>query len=110
MAVSSLSDLESAAVLFRSLGHPLRLRIVVALDENAVSPSDLGQRFDVALGLVAYHVRALRDDGLVERVDTRAARGSLQSFLPLERSRPDGTHRVGERVRGDERRRRASMT
>ena len=83
MAVSSLSDLECAALLFRGLGHPLRLRILLALESETLSPSDLGQRLRVALGLVAYHVRTLRDDGLLELVDTRVARGSLQSFYRL---------------------------
>ena len=85
MAVSSLSDLECAALLFRGLGHPLRLRILLALENESetLSPSDLGQRLRVALGLVAYHVRTLRDDGLLELVDTRVARGSLQSFYRL---------------------------
>ena len=78
-----LSDLAALAHLFRHLAHPVRLRILLALGGDTLSPSDLQQRLDVGLGLVAYHVRTLRDDGLVMLVDTRATRGSLESFYRL---------------------------
>ena len=83
MLTPSPLDLESLAHLFRGLSHPLRLRIVLALDTGVLSPSELHQQLDAPLGLVAYHVRALRDDQLVELVDTRAARGSIESFYRL---------------------------
>ncbi len=35
------------------------------------------------LGLVAYHVRMLRDDGSLELVETRRVRGSVESFYGL---------------------------
>lgn len=73
-------DLATAAALFRSLGHPLRLQVVLALEHETSSPTDLAQQLGVALGLSAYHVRILRADGLLELVDTRPVRGSMQSF------------------------------
>jgi DNA-binding transcriptional ArsR family regulator len=78
-----LSDLEELAEFFRRLGHPVRLRILLALGGDTLSPSELEERLGVGLGLVAYHVRTLRDDGLVALVETRAARGSLESFYRL---------------------------
>jgi DNA-binding transcriptional ArsR family regulator len=80
---SPLSDIESLAEFFRRLGHPLRLRILLALGGDTLSPSELDERLGVGLGLVAYHVRTLRDDGLMALVETRAARGSLESFYRL---------------------------
>jgi DNA-binding transcriptional ArsR family regulator len=77
------SDLEALAEFFRRLGHPVRLRILLALGSATLSPSELDERLDVGLGLIAYHVRTLRDDGLVTLVETRAARGSLESFYRL---------------------------
>jgi DNA-binding transcriptional ArsR family regulator len=77
-------ELESAAALFRSLAHPLRAQILLTLDGEVQSPKALEQRLEAApLGLLAYHVRMLRDDGLLELVETRRARGSIESFYRL---------------------------
>jgi DNA-binding transcriptional ArsR family regulator len=78
-----LPDLDDLAEFFRGLGHPVRLRILLALGGDTLSPSELEERLGVGLGLVAYHVRSLRDDDLVTLVDTRATRGSLESFYRL---------------------------
>jgi DNA-binding transcriptional ArsR family regulator len=78
-----LPDLDSLADFFRRLGHPIRLRILLALGGDTLSPSELEERLGVGLGVVAYHVRNLREDGLVMLVDTRATRGSLESFYRL---------------------------
>ena len=77
------SHLGSLADLFRLLGHPIRLRILLAFDSDTLSPSELEQRLDVGLGLLAYHVGVLRDDSLLMLVDTRAVRGALESFYRL---------------------------
>jgi len=76
-------DLETLADFFRRLGHPVRLRILMALGSDTLSPSELEERLGVGLGVVAYHVRALREDDLMMLVDTRATRGSLESFYRL---------------------------
>jgi DNA-binding transcriptional ArsR family regulator len=80
---ASSPDLESIAQLLAGLGHPIRLRIVLALDGDALSPRGLHERLGVGLSLVAYHVRSLRDEDLVELVGTRPARGSVESFYRL---------------------------
>lgn len=69
--------------MLAGLGHPIRLRIVLALDAGVLSPRGLHERLGVGLSLVAYHVRALRDEELIELVGTRAARGSVESFYRL---------------------------
>ena len=83
MTAISSAALDSAADLFRGLAHPVRLRILLALEGGALSPSELAPLLAVQLGLVSYQVHALRDDGLLELVDTRAVRGSVQSFYRL---------------------------
>ena len=77
------AGLGPVADLFRLLGHPLRLRILLALGTETLSPSELEQRLDSGLGITAYHVGVLRDDGLLMLVDTRAARGAVESFYRL---------------------------
>ena len=73
----------SLADIFRLLGHPIRLRTLVALGNDTLSPSELEQRLEVGLGTLAYHVGVLRDDGLLMLVETRASRGALESFYRL---------------------------
>ena len=69
--------------LFRLLGHPIRLRILLALGSDTLSPSELEERLEIGLGVLAYHVGVLRDDGLLMLVDTRASRGALESFYRM---------------------------
>ena len=83
MPLPSLPHLGSLADLFRLLGHPIRLRILLAFGSDTLSPSELEQRLDVGLGVLAYHVGVLRDDGFLMLVDTRASRGALESFYRL---------------------------
>lgn len=83
MAVWSERDLACVARLFGNFAHPLRLRVLLALEHETLSPTELAQRFGVSVSALAYHVRALRDAGLLELVDTRLAGGSVQSFYGL---------------------------
>jgi DNA-binding transcriptional ArsR family regulator len=83
IALAELPQLGALADLFRLLAHPIRLRILLALGGDTLSPSELDQRLDVGLGGLAYHVGVLRDDGLLILVDTRAVRGALESFYRL---------------------------
>src|SRR5512134_2146416 len=83
MAVWSERDLASVARLLGNLAHPLRLRVLLALEHETLSPTELAQRFGLSVNALAYHVRALRDAGLLELVRTRPAGGSVQSFYGL---------------------------
>ena len=78
-----LSQQGALVDLFRLLGHPIRLRILLALGSDTLSPSELEERLDIGLGTLAYHVNVLRDDGLLMLVDTRASRGALESFYRM---------------------------
>jgi DNA-binding transcriptional ArsR family regulator len=62
--------------LAKALAHPLRTRILAALEERTASPSELADELGVSLGVVSYHVRrlaALRFLKLVKRVPRRGA-------------------------------------
>jgi len=78
-----IPHVEPLADLFRLLGHGIRLRILLALGSDTLSPSELDERLDIGLGVLAYHVGVLRDDGLLTLVDTHASRGALESFYRL---------------------------
>jgi biotin operon repressor len=47
------------------------------------SAKTLTQMLGASLGDVSYHARALRDAGLIVEVDTRRARGAVQTFYVL---------------------------
>jgi DNA-binding transcriptional ArsR family regulator len=60
----------------KALTHPLRTRILAALDDKTASPSEIAEELNAPLGVVSYHVRrlhALRFLKLVKRVQRRGA-------------------------------------
>ena len=62
--------------LAKALAHPLRTRILSALEDRTASPSELANELGAPLGVVSYHVRrlaALRFLKLVKRVPRRGA-------------------------------------
>jgi len=62
--------------LAKALAHPLRTRILSALEDRTASPSELADELGAPLGVVSYHVRrlaALRFLKLVKRVPRRGA-------------------------------------
>ncbi|HET8567086.1 MAG TPA: winged helix-turn-helix domain-containing protein [Solirubrobacterales bacterium] len=66
--------------LVRSVSHPLRIKILEALTDHVASPHELAERFDAALGGVAYHTRELDRLGALELVDTAQRRGATEHF------------------------------
>ncbi len=62
-----LSDDHAAALadLFRLLGDPTRLRIVVACLRTPLAVSDIAERLDLSVSLVSHHLRLLRGARLV---------------------------------------------
>jgi DNA-binding transcriptional ArsR family regulator len=60
----------------KALAHPLRTRILAALENRTASPTQLAGELDAPLGVVSYHVRrlhGLRFLKLVKRVPRRGA-------------------------------------
>lgn len=85
VACGPMSDAEpitniSDARWVRAISHPLRIRILALLDEQAASPVMLAKAVDQPLGTVAYHVRTLHDLGLLKLVKTRQRRGATEHY------------------------------
>jgi len=77
-----LTSLDQVAALV----HPIRRRILAELAEPA-SPAEVGRRLGLASQLANYHVRALEQAGLAERVETRQRRNLLEHrFRSVARS------------------------
>lgn len=66
--------------LVRALGHPMRVRILEALQGRTASPTELAREFRESLGVVSYHANALLDVGCIEQVRTRPKRGTIEHF------------------------------
>jgi DNA-binding transcriptional ArsR family regulator len=66
--------------LVRALGHPMRVRILEALQGRTASPTELAREFHESLGVVSYHANALLDVGCIEQVRTRPKRGTVEHF------------------------------
>lgn len=62
----------------------LEMLALAAGDDDPVrSPKDLAEALDVPLGVASYHVRMLRDRGLIDEARTEPRRGALQHFYRL---------------------------
>jgi len=60
LSAATLSRVAELADLFRMLGDPTRLRILLACAEAPVAVSDIADKLDVSSSLVSHHLRLLR--------------------------------------------------
>ena len=66
--------------VIKAIGHPLRWRMLEALNEGEASPAQLARRFGEPVNLVAYHMGILAKAGGVEMVRTEPRRGSTEHY------------------------------
>jgi DNA-binding transcriptional ArsR family regulator len=69
--------------LVRALAHPMRVRILEALQGRVASPTELAREFRESLGVVSYHANALLDVGCIEQVHTKPKRGTIEHFYTV---------------------------
>lgn len=69
----------------KAFAHPLRVQILIILNEKAASPNMLSQQLDESLNLVAYHVRVLERYDCIELIGTRPRRGATEHFYRATR-------------------------
>ncbi len=67
-------------IVAKAFAHPLRVQILIILNEKVASPNMLAQQLDQSLNLVAYHVRVLEKYDCIELVDTKQRRGATEHF------------------------------
>jgi ArsR family transcriptional regulator len=88
------TSVESAAAGFSAMGDPIRLRILGELVEGQRCVCELVEEIGIAANLLSYHLRVLREAGLVEAsrrgrwVDYQLApKGldALRAAIPAER-------------------------
>jgi DNA-binding transcriptional ArsR family regulator len=66
--------------LAKALAHPLRTRILAALEGRTASPSELAEELDAPLGVVSYHVRRLAALGFVKLAKSVPRRGAVEHY------------------------------
>lgn len=72
-------------IVAKAFAHPLRVQILIILNERVASPNVLAQQLDQSLNLVAYHVRVLEKYDCIELVDTKQRRGATEHFYRATR-------------------------
>jgi DNA-binding transcriptional ArsR family regulator len=72
-------DITDPAVA-KALAHPLRTRILAALDGRTASPSELAAELGAPVGVLSYHVRRLATLGLVKLVRRVPRRGAVEHY------------------------------
>ncbi len=72
-------------IVAKAFAHPLRVQILIILNERVASPNLLAQELDQSLNLVAYHVRVLEKYNCIELVDTKQRRGATEHFYRATR-------------------------
>ena len=66
--------------LAKALAHPLRMRILTALNEGISSPSQLSEQLGEPLGNVSYHIKTLLEFDCIKLVKTEPRRGAIEHF------------------------------
>lgn len=78
--ISPLPDLSRASTLFQALSDPTRLSILAMLRGGEQCVCDLQAGLDAAQSRLSFHLRVLREAGLV--VDRKEGRWSYYSIVP----------------------------
>ena len=68
---------------FKALGHPVRHQLVNVLRQRPATLRQIATALGLAKGTVSYHVRVLREAGLVQLAETRQVRGGTEEYFAL---------------------------
>ena len=71
---SGVSDPGRVAAL-RAMAHPLRLRMLAMLTGTAMSAADVARELDLTHANASYHLRQMRDAGLLVVAEEESVRG-----------------------------------
>ena len=80
MAVSTVPDLDRAVELFHALSDATRLATLEMLKLGERCVCELQDQLDVAQSRLSFHLKVLKDAGLVD--DRKEARWSYYSIVP----------------------------
>jgi len=63
-----------------AVAHPVRSRCLTILADRVASPIEIARELRMDVTGISYHVRALRDLGLVEEIGQRPVRGAVEHY------------------------------
>jgi DNA-binding transcriptional ArsR family regulator len=69
--------------LARAATHPVKIAVLEALEHGEASPRKLADDLGQPIAALSYHVRQLRDAGLIVLTRTEPRRGALEHFYAL---------------------------
>jgi DNA-binding transcriptional ArsR family regulator len=70
--------------LVKALSHPLRAKMLYALQERQASPKELSDHFGVPLSNVAYHIQVLRKLKLIRLAKKTPRRGAVEHHYVVD--------------------------
>lgn len=68
---------------FKALGHPVRHRIVNVLRQRPATLRQLASVMGLTKGTISFHIRVLRDAGLIRLAGTEQVRGGTEQYFAL---------------------------
>jgi ArsR family transcriptional regulator len=80
MSTAAAPDLDRAVALFHALSDPVRLGALDMLRDGEKCVCDLQDELDVAQSRLSFHLKVLKDAGLVE--DRKEGRWSYYTIAP----------------------------
>jgi DNA-binding transcriptional ArsR family regulator len=77
-----MDERDSRDTLLAALRHPVRREMLerVVGQDGAISPRQIAEQLGMPLSNVSYHVRVLVEFKMLQLVETRPKRGSIQHF------------------------------
>ncbi len=60
------SNLEDTALLLRTLGHPVRLRIAAGLVDRCACVREIWECLEMPQAVVSQHLKVMREGGILE--------------------------------------------
>ncbi|MBS1679432.1 MAG: winged helix-turn-helix transcriptional regulator [Actinobacteria bacterium] len=73
-------ETKKESALGAAISHPLRARALTILADRVASSVEIARELPADLSHVSYHVRALKEQGLIEEVGSRPVRGAIERF------------------------------
>ena len=69
----------------KAFAHPLRIKILILLNERPAAPSDLALQLEMDPGPLGYHLAVLRKQGIVEVAEVQQKRGMARHIYRATR-------------------------
>jgi DNA-binding transcriptional ArsR family regulator len=85
------------ATVAKALAHPIRVRILAILEQRRATPRQLSDELDHPLPHTSYHVKQLERHGLIDLVETRPVRGTVEHLYEA-RQRPEVPNEAWEQL------------